>query len=74
MQKVGSNVDGTIQGGFANIKGGRTNLLMKANPECSNSGTCSGTNADCTNSGTCSNSTNTSGTVVGCSNTGVCFH
>jgi hypothetical protein len=58
MNKLQEKTDGTLQGGFASIKGG-----FAAEDD--------GTNASigCKNTGDCTKSTN----LYGCSNTGVCL-
>jgi len=59
MEKLQEKKDGTLQGGFASIKGGFNNTLLSTNDSpkgCSNTGDCTGT-------------TNT----TGCVNTKSCF-
>lgn len=68
--------DGTLNGGFASIKGGFSLSAVALNSltTCNNSGTCSSTNTfNCVNSGDCRTSTNDASSHGGCSNTGACF-
>jgi hypothetical protein len=63
ISKVQTKSDGTITGGYAQIKGGFTISLTKSNSDC--------TNTDgCTNSGDCTKSTNK---IEICTNSGTCL-
>ena len=58
MDKLQGKTDGTLQGGFASIKGGFMNADDSTN-----------SSIGCSNTGNCTKSTNN----FGCSNTGVCL-
>lgn len=63
---------GHMQGGFGLIRGGMSSLYIAENSaNCTNSGTCGGTNdVICTNSGICTSATNK--TASSCINSGTC--
>ena len=70
IEKLQQNVDGTMNGGFASIRGGTNSVTT-----CNNTGICSGDNTtSCKNSGDCSGGTNSATGEHGtCSNTGSCY-